>query len=324
VRLLFPFSSFSSSFSSLFSHIYFHHSVERDAEAVRRKEQLKEKREKRMLEAVEEWKKSDIISHWETKKNDKRTKELLWQGVPPNMRCLVWPLAMSNNLQITKGSCSSSLLLSSLLFYLLSSLSSLFSLLTSHFSLLSLLSLLFFSLFFLSLLLLTLITLSDLYDICGKQGKAARARRRLSASRDFSPSSPSSSATDEDLTDNSRVNSVSLIELDLPRTFPALTIFNKDGPCHQQLLEILEAYVCYRPDIGYVQGMSFIAAVLLLYLEPFPAFVCLANLLSRPLFVSFYRMEGDKVHIFLHFFLLFLLLFIVPLHSFLFFRFNFM
>ena len=30
--------------------------------------------------------------------------------------------------------------------------------------------------------------------------------------------------------------------------------------------------MCYRPDIGYVQGMSFVAAVFLLNLEPFEAF----------------------------------------------------
>eukprot|EP01102_Stenamoeba_stenopodia_P011299 TRINITY_DN3458_c0_g1_i2.p1 TRINITY_DN3458_c0_g1~~TRINITY_DN3458_c0_g1_i2.p1 ORF type:complete len:481 (-),score=78.86 TRINITY_DN3458_c0_g1_i2:55-1497(-) len=191
--------------------------LERDANLIKKKEEMKEQREKKILEATEEWKKGDIIQDWENKKNDKRTRELLWQGVPPNMRSLVWPLAVSNNLQITR----------------------------------------------------------DLFDICGSQGKAARRRRNSN--------------------EIGRVGTVSLIELDLPRTFPALTIFNKDGPCHEQLLTVLESYVCYRPDIGYVQGMSFIAAVLLLYLEPFPAFVCLANLLSRPLFVTFYRMDGDKI-----------------------------
>lgn len=43
------------------------------------------------------------------------------------------------------------------------------------------------------------------------------------------------------------------------------------------------AYVCYRPDIGYVQSMSFIAAIILLQMEPFSAFVAFSNLLNRPL-----------------------------------------
>jgi TBC1 domain family member 14 len=53
------------------------------------------------------------------------------------------------------------------------------------------------------------------------------------------------------------------------------------GPYYNTLHSLLGAYVCYRPDVGYVQGMSFIAAVLILNLEPADAFVCLANMLNR-------------------------------------------
>jgi TBC1 domain family member 14 len=59
-------------------------------------------------------------------------------------------------------------------------------------------------------------------------------------------------------------NTVSLIPLDLPRTFPALAFFQPSGPWHDHLRQVLEAYACYRPDIGYVQGMSYIAASLLI------------------------------------------------------------
>lgn len=48
-----------------------------------------------------------------------------------------------------------------------------------------------------------------------------------------------------------REGSVALVHLDLPRTFPALSIFQTGGPCHGQLAAVLEAYVCYRPDVGY-------------------------------------------------------------------------
>ena len=54
---------------------------------------------------------------------------------------------------------------------------------------------------------------------------------------------------------------------------------------------MLGAFVCFRPDVGYVQGMSFIAAVLLLNMEPAVAFVAFANLLNQPLHLTFFRLD---------------------------------
>merc|ERR1712014_73794 len=48
-------------------------------------------------------------------------------------------------------------------------------------------------------------------------------------------------------------------------------------------------------DIGYVQGMSFLGAVLLLYLPPYPAFVGLCNLLNTPSVLGLYRLEPRAV-----------------------------
>eukprot|EP01103_Thecamoeba_quadrilineata_P001242 TRINITY_DN11097_c0_g1_i1.p1 TRINITY_DN11097_c0_g1~~TRINITY_DN11097_c0_g1_i1.p1 ORF type:complete len:442 (+),score=61.20 TRINITY_DN11097_c0_g1_i1:50-1375(+) len=189
----------------------------READDIKRKEQMKEEREKRVRYTSEEWKKGDIIADWENKKDDQRTRDLIWQGVPPNMRGQVWPMVIGNALQITP----------------------------------------------------------ELYQICLENSRKA------------------SNPENNDLL--GRLGTVTLIPLDLPRTFPALSIFNKDGPCHQQLKEILEAFVSYRPDVGYVQGMSYIAAVLLLYMEPFTAFCCLANLLNKPLLISFYRMDISAI-----------------------------
>ena len=45
------------------------------------------------------------------------------------------------------------------------------------------------------------------------------------------------------------------------------------------LQTVLEAYVMLRPDLGYVQGMAFLAATLLLYMDEYSAFVCFANLM---------------------------------------------
>ena len=47
--------------------------------------------------------------------------------------------------------------------------------------------------------------------------------------------------------------SVDVIKLDLSRTFPHLGIFQHGSPFHHALDDLLSAYVCFRPDIGYVQ-----------------------------------------------------------------------
>lgn len=88
-------------------------------------------------------------------------------------------------------------------------------------------------------------------------------------------------------------SSLDLIKLDIFRTFPSLYIFQKGGPYHDVLHSILGAYTCYRPDVGYVQGMSFIAAVLILNLEEPDAFIAFANLLNKPCQMAFFRVDHD-------------------------------
>ena len=51
----------------------------------------------------------------------------------------------------------------------------------------------------------------------------------------------------------SREETLELVRLDVSRTFPQLCIFQPGGPYCQLLHNVLGAYVCYRPDIGYVQ-----------------------------------------------------------------------
>jgi Rab-GTPase-TBC domain len=92
------------------------------------------------------------------------------------------------------------------------------------------------------------------------------------------------------------------IMLDLPRTFPELAFFHADGSDYEDSLrEILEAFMYLRPDIGYSQGMSFLAAVLLLYIEDAAdAFACFVNmLLHKSCFLHFFRMQMPEVRIYL-------------------------
>jgi hypothetical protein len=102
-----------------------------------------------------------------------------------------------------------------------------------------------------------------------------------------------------------------LIATDLERTF------SKMGGCdHTALGSVLEAYLLYNhlhhPDeSGYVQGMSFLAAVLLIHTDAsggsggdaFPAFICLANLLEQPQRVlkTCLRLDGATTDILLSF-----------------------
>jgi hypothetical protein len=86
-----------------------------------------------------------------------------------------------------------------------------------------------------------------------------------------------------------------LIKWDLPRTFPTLKFFHDGGSIHADLERILCAYTLYRPDVGYVQGMSFVAAMLLLYLDDCAAFQCLANLLSRKGTCDFFSLQHRNV-----------------------------
>lgn len=89
--------------------------------------------------------------------------------------------------------------------------------------------------------------------------------------------------------------STECIPFDLPRTFPTLAFFCEGGPLHEDCARLLEAYTFFRPDIGYVQGMSYLAAVLLLYLPPYPAFVGLCNLLNSPSVLGLYRLVPRAV-----------------------------
>ncbi|KAK6618651.1 hypothetical protein RUM43_013042 [Polyplax serrata] len=123
----------------------------------------------------------------------------------------------------------------------------------------------------------------QLYEIC-----AARAQERLK-------NLDSNSAADLG-SDANKESSVELIQLDISRTFPQLCIFQKGGPYYDILHCLLGAYVCYRPDVGYVQGMSFIAAVLILNLEPADAFICFANLLNRPCHLAFFTLNQPFMH----------------------------
>ncbi|XP_017876688.1 TBC1 domain family member 14-like [Ceratina calcarata] len=91
---------------------------------------------------------------------------------------------------------------------------------------------------------------------------------------------------------------LSAIRLDVYRTFPNLCVFQEGGPLSNSLQGILAAYAIYRPDVGYVQGMSFIGAVLSLNMEPPDAFTCFANLLNHPCHRAAFTLNQKQMDIY--------------------------
>ncbi|XP_071441998.1 TBC1 domain family member 14-like [Hetaerina americana] len=194
---------------------------------------------------------SEILPKWDTMKNSRKSRDLWWQGIPPSVRGKVWRLSISNDLNITP----------------------------------------------------------ELYEIC-----VSRAQERLKAAENGCNGSVSCNGvssegegsggqsmdsgwatangeSEEGGENPDKESSVELIQLDISRTFPHLCIFQEGGPYYDILHSLIGAYVCYRPDVGYVQGMSFLAAVLILNMDAPDAFICFANLLNRPCHVAFFRLK---------------------------------
>lgn len=90
-------------------------------------------------------------------------------------------------------------------------------------------------------------------------------------------------------------NSAKLINMDISRTFNQMGYFKEGSPLNTQLRDLLEAFVQCRPDIGYVQGMSYVGGILLLNMEPFRAFLMLMNIVGYPTLLPFYRLDDGGI-----------------------------
>ena len=74
---------------------------------------------------------------------------------------------------------------------------------------------------------------------------------------------------------------------DLDRTLPLCQFFReKYGNGQRKLYKVLSSYSKYNSDVGYVQGMGFIAAIFLTYMDEESSFFMLHSLMKK------YKMEG--------------------------------
>lgn len=94
-----------------------------------------------------------------------------------------------------------------------------------------------------------------------------------------------------------------VIEEDLFRTFSELSIFYHGTKLYQPLKNVLLAYSLMRPEIGYVQGMSYVAATILLHYSKgdecseYQTFYVLANVINNSqLLTNFLNFRMDNVN----------------------------
>eukprot|EP01137_Pigoraptor_chileana_P036933 Opistho-2@33285 len=213
--------------------------------------------------ALQQW--TAVLPQFEVHRRTKKLRDLWWQGLPPSLRGRIWGLAIGNDLHITRE---------------------LFEIFLMH-----------------ARNKLQTTTEDDYYNSASMAQSASPPSSRVGAGWARGPAHPhvsESSADADKLSIGSssggallmgRESSVHLICLDVSRTFPSLGIFQGGGPYYDSLRSVLEAYVCYRPDVGYVQGMSFLASMFLLNMDVVDAFTCMTNLLNKPLHMAFYRMD---------------------------------
>ncbi|XP_068399579.1 TBC1 domain family member 14 isoform X2 [Eschrichtius robustus] len=122
----------------------------------------------------------------------------------------------------------------------------------------------------------------ELFDIC-----LARAKERW---RCFSTGGSEVENEDAGFSAADREASLELIKLDISRTFPNLCIFQQ-RESHNIARRIVAADVGLNAIFCWVQGMSFIAAVLILNLDTADAFIAFSNLLNKPCQMAFFRVD---------------------------------
>jgi hypothetical protein len=93
--------------------------------------------------------------------------------------------------------------------------------------------------------------------------------------------------------------SIRLVSVDMPRTFGHHALFQTGADGTTRTVEVLEAYSCYRPDLGYVQGMSYLAAALCFHMDSFTAFKAMVALMSNSVLFDMFRMEAKRVRLLL-------------------------
>lgn len=82
---------------------------------------------------------------------------------------------------------------------------------------------------------------------------------------------------------------------DLSRTWGKLNLFGKKDSLHNRMIDVLEACSCFRADMGYIQGMSYIAGLLVVHIKSdYIVFQCLVNIFVKYHLYIFYSINEKK------------------------------
>lgn len=105
--------------------------------------------------------------------------------------------------------------------------------------------------------------------------------------------SSSDSDADEATSQLLTLESYNLLNASVRHTFPDLKIFQSGGPLHESLIDVLKAYLYYRQDVmvSYIEGVNYIAGLLLLYLPASQTFITMVNVLNRALPLALYTRD---------------------------------
>ncbi|XP_067085658.1 rab GTPase-activating protein 1-like isoform X1 [Osmerus mordax] len=87
-----------------------------------------------------------------------------------------------------------------------------------------------------------------------------------------------------------------VITRDIHRTFPAHDYFRDSGDGQDSLYKICKAYSVYDEEIGYCQGQSFLAAVLLLHMPEEQAFCVLVKIMYDYGLRALYKNNFEDLH----------------------------
>lgn len=87
-----------------------------------------------------------------------------------------------------------------------------------------------------------------------------------------------------------------VITNDLKRTFPDCKTHSEGRVMYSKMQKILRLFHIYRPEVSYIQGMTYLVSVLYYYFDEYDTFVLLANMLITNKFVfTIYTFDLTRV-----------------------------
>lgn len=224
----------------------------------KKRKQLQEKKRLRLRELEEIWT-VELIPKWYSIKNNNSVKKYFYEGIPPSIRGNVWLLSIGNQFSITKEYYEIELKKA------------------------------------VDLLIISNEIAEKENSNYNKSNKNVNDINKSSNSNNSGDSEDNKLFSKYNITKINKEHSIRMIDLDIERTFSYIGLFKQGSPLAENLREILRAFVASRPDIGYIQGLSYIGGLLLIYMDKFQAFVALLNLVLNVNIIPFYRFDDQQI-----------------------------